>query len=108
MIRNIHIQLFIPMDDVYHGYYNTWYPVSEPFKWDFSFLRFPLLIKYKTPTRLQLSFGVGVFYSVLLNDKLTKDERNTAEKDNRNIYPRHARLGAISFRPIFPTRLPIT
>ena len=76
-----------PMDDAYHGYYNTWDPVSEPFKWDFSFLRFPLLINYKTPTRLQLSFGVGVFYSVLLNDKLTKDERNTAEKDNRNVYP---------------------
>jgi hypothetical protein len=76
-----------PMDDVYHGYSNTWYPVSEPYNFDFSFLRFPLLIKYKTPTRLQLGIGAGVFYSVLLNDKLAKAERNAAEKDNHNIYP---------------------
>ncbi|MDD2303475.1 MAG: porin family protein [Prolixibacteraceae bacterium] len=74
-------------DDVYHGYSNTWYPVYDPNKWDFSFLRFPLLIKYKTPTRLQLGIGGGVFYSVLLNDELTKEERNTVEKENRNIYP---------------------
>jgi len=80
-------QPVIPWDDVYYRYSNMYYPVSEPYKWDFSFLRFPLLIKYKTPTRLQLGIGAGVFYSVLLNDKLTKDERNTAEKDNRNIYP---------------------
>lgn len=76
-----------PMDYMLYGYSNTWYPVYEPSKWDFSFLRVPLLIKYKTPTRLQLSIGGGVFYSVLLNDELTKDERNTAEKEDRNIYP---------------------
>ena len=55
--------------------------------WDFSFLRFPLILKYKTPTRLQLGVGGGMFYSALLNDDLSDEERNTAKKEDHNIYP---------------------
>lgn len=76
-------------NDVMHSYSSSsiWQPVYEPEKFDFSFLRFPLLIKYKTPTRLQLGIGGGMFYSVLLNDNLTKTERDAAEKEDRRIYP---------------------
>jgi hypothetical protein len=62
-------------------------PVYEPSKWDFSFLRFPIILKYKTPTRLQLGVGGGVFYSVLMNDDITEAERKAAEKEDRRIYP---------------------
>ncbi len=54
---------------------------------DFSFLRFPLILKYNTPTRLKLGVGGGAFYSVLMNDDITKEERNKAEKEDRTIYP---------------------
>jgi len=64
---------------IYYNYYSH--------KYDFSFLRFPLFIKYKTPTRLQLGLGGGMFYSVLLNDDVTKTERDAAKKENRKIYP---------------------
>jgi opacity protein-like surface antigen len=76
-------------NDVIHSYSSSsiWQPVYEPNKFDFSFLRFPLLIKYKTPTRLQLGIGGGMFYSVLLNDDITKTERDAAEKEDRRIYP---------------------
>jgi hypothetical protein len=62
-------------------------PHNEQNKWDFSFLRFPLILKYKTPTRLQLGLGTGVFYSMLMNDDLTKEDRNNAEKDGQTVYP---------------------
>jgi len=76
-----------PMDYMLYGYSNSWYPVYEPSKWDFSFLRVPLLIKYKTPTRLQLAIGGGLYYSILLNDDLTNAERDAAKKEDRRIYP---------------------
>jgi hypothetical protein len=63
------------------------YPYYSENKFDYSFLRFPLLIKYKTPTRLQLGIGGGMFYSVLLNDDITKTERDAAKKEDRRIYP---------------------
>jgi hypothetical protein len=77
----------VDVDDGYYRYSNIWSPVYEPYKWDFSFLRFPLLFKYKTPTRLQLGIGGGMFYSVLMKDDLTKAERNVAKEEDRNIYP---------------------
>lgn len=75
--------------------FSSLYPYSEsinipyyvPNSWDFSFLRFPLILKYKTPTRLQLGIGGGMFYSVLMNDDLTKKERDAVEKEDHNIYP---------------------
>jgi opacity protein-like surface antigen len=75
-------------DDLIHNYIlnSIDYPYYQ-YKYDFSFLRFPLLIKYKTPTRLQLGLGVGMFYSVLLNDDLTKAERDAAKNEDRRIYP---------------------
>lgn len=63
------------------------YPYYSENKLDFSFLRFPLFVKYKTPTRLQLGLGGGMFYSVLLNDDVTKAERDAAKKEDRRIYP---------------------
>ena len=79
----------IPLDVYYSSLTSNdiWAPFPEINKWDFSFLRLPLLIRYSTPTRLQLGLGAGVFYSVLMNDDLSKEERNTAKKENRNIYP---------------------
>jgi len=76
-------------DDLIHYYSSStiWQPVYEPNKFDYSFLRFPLLIKYKTPTRLQLAIGGGLYYSILLNDDLTNAERDAAEKEDRRIYP---------------------
>ncbi len=44
----------------------VYYPPKQQ-SWDFTFLRLPFLIKYQTPTRLQLGLGVGAFYSFLLN-----------------------------------------
>jgi opacity protein-like surface antigen len=75
-------------DDLIHNYsspyiYNPYYQD----KYDFSFLRIPLLIKYKTPTRLQLAIGGGLYYSILLNDDLTNTERDAAKKEDRRIYP---------------------
>jgi len=79
----------IPLEVYYSSLTSNdiWVPFPETNKWDFSFLRLPLLIKYSTPTRLQLGLGAGVFYSVLMNDDFSKEERNTAKKENRNIYP---------------------
>jgi len=76
-------------NDLMHYYSSSsiWQPVYQPNKFDFSFLRFPLLIKYKTPTRLQLAIGGGLYYSILLNDDLTNAEREAAEKEDRRIYP---------------------
>jgi len=76
-------------NDVIHYYSSSsiWQPVYEPNKFDNSFLRFPLLIKYKTPTRLQLAIGGGLYYSILLDDDLTNAERDAAEKEDRRIYP---------------------
>jgi len=79
-------------------YYNDYYkpasstltitdPYPQKYDWNFSFLRVPLLIKYQTPTRLQFGVGGGLFYSFLLNDDLTKKEREAAKKEDRNIYP---------------------
>lgn len=62
-------------------------PVYQSGNVDFSFLRFPLVLKYKTPTRLQLGIGGGVFYALLMDDDLTKKERDVAEKADQNIYP---------------------
>ncbi len=76
-------------DDVIHSYSSStiWSPVYGQNKYDYSFLRFPLLMKYKTPTRLQLAIGGGLYYSILLNDDITKTERDAAKKDDRRIYP---------------------
>lgn len=76
-------------NDLTHNYTlnSIYYPYYYQNKYDFSFLRFPLFIKYKTPTRLQLSLGAGMFYSVLLNDDVTKAEKDAAEKEDRRIYP---------------------
>lgn len=75
-------------DDLIHNYSSQYiyYPYYQD-KYDFSFLRFPLFIKYKTPTKLQLGIGAGMFYSVLLNDDLTKAERDAAKKEDRRIFP---------------------
>ncbi len=62
-------------------------PVTEPDHWDFSWLRFPLQIRYDTPTRLQVGLCGGIFYSLLLNDDLSKKEREEAKDEGRTAYP---------------------
>lgn len=61
-----------------------YYAVSN---WDFSFLRFPLILKYQTPTRLQLGAGGGLFYSMLMNDDRTKAERKSGLESGHPVYP---------------------
>ena len=36
-------------------------------KWDFSFCRIPVYVKFTTPTRLQFELSAGVFFSFLVN-----------------------------------------
>ncbi|MGQ7869321.1 outer membrane beta-barrel protein [Sunxiuqinia sp. sy24] len=43
---------------------------------DYQFLRVPLMLKYKTPTRLELELGAGMFYSFLINDEFTGKDRD--------------------------------
>ncbi|MDP3914307.1 MAG: outer membrane beta-barrel protein [Bacteroidota bacterium] len=62
-------------------------PYYELSNWDFSFLRFPLILKYQTPTRLQLGAGGGLFYSVLMNDERTKAERKSGLESGHPVYP---------------------
>ncbi len=61
--------------------------IPSNMSWDFSFLRFPLQIKYHTPTRLQFGIAAGLFYSFLLNDDHTQEERDIANKGGGDIYP---------------------
>ncbi|WP_430973587.1 porin family protein [Sunxiuqinia rutila] len=44
--------------------------------WDYQFLRVPLMLKYKTSTRLELELGAGMFYSFLINDEFTGKDRD--------------------------------
>lgn len=77
-------------DDLIHN--NTLNSINYPYyyyqnKYDYSFLRFPIFIRYRTPTMLQLGLSGGIFYSVMLSDDLTNAERDAAEKEDRRIYP---------------------
>lgn len=78
--------IVIPLD-AYLSSCITYYPYPLPANWDFSFLRLPLVFKYKTPTRLQFELGGGAYYSFLMNDDLTKTERENAKKNNQKLYP---------------------
>jgi hypothetical protein len=62
-------------------------PYNQQSSWDFSFVRFPLLMKYYTPTRLRFGIGAGLYYSSLLNDDATKEERETANEEGWDIFP---------------------
>jgi opacity protein-like surface antigen len=42
------------------------HPVSWE-KWDFSFFRIPVYVKFTTPTRLQFELSAGVYFSFLVN-----------------------------------------
>lgn len=64
-----------------------YYPYTQSANWDFSFLRIPLILKYKTPTRLQFELGGGAYYAFLMNDEFTKAEREKAKENNQTLYP---------------------
>jgi len=76
---------------VTHNSMSSMSPITSPNinmdKMDFSYLRFPLIVKWETPTRLQLGIGGGVFYSVLMNDDFTREERDAAQTEGRGVYP---------------------
>jgi hypothetical protein len=52
----------------------------------FSFLRIPLLVKFKTPGRLSAEFGGGAYYAILINDEYRgkdKDIRTEEYQDEQ-------------------------
>ena len=75
----------IPLDYWSSSY--VYIPYQQPANWDFSFLRIPVIFKYKTPTRLQFELGGGLYYSFLMNDDITKTERENAKDNDQKIYP---------------------
>lgn len=48
---------------------------SPPTKWDYHFLRLPLMLEWKTPGRLSFGFGTGAYYSFLMNDEFTGKDK---------------------------------
>ena len=51
--------------------------------WDFSYLRFPVLFKFNTPTRLSFTFSIGMYYSKLIsNNYVAYNEYNNNKTPN--------------------------
>lgn len=60
----------------------------SPAKWDYHFLRVPLMLEWKTPGKLSFGFGAGVHYSFLLNDEFTgKDKDLHSEEFREENFP---------------------
>ena len=50
-------------------------PYSSNNNWEFSFIRIPLLFKFKTPGKLSFEFGTGPYYSFFVNNEFTGEDR---------------------------------
>ena len=59
----------------YHDYYSK-----------LNFLRFPLLLTFKTPGRVQTEFGAGLYYAILTNDEYRGKDASLFDKEYRNEY----------------------
>jgi len=67
---------------------------SSPAKWDYHFLRVPLMLEWKTPGRLSFGFGAGAHYSFLMNDEFTgKDKELHSEEYREENFPPSADWG---------------
>jgi len=57
----------------------------------FSFLRIPLLVKFKTTGRLSAEFGGGAYYAILTNDEFRGKDKDiqTEEYQNEQFPPMH-------------------
>ena len=61
---------------------------SSPTKWEYHFLRVPLMLEWKTPGRLSFGFGAGAHYSFLINDEFTgKDKELHSEEFREANFP---------------------
>ncbi len=65
---------------------NITYPVYRSFQGKFSFLRIPLLLKFKTPGRLNFEIGGGAYYAFLTNDEYRGKDRDLYTKEYRDEY----------------------
>ena len=63
---------------------NITYPVYRSFQGKFSFLRIPLLLKFKTPGRLNFEIGGGAYYAFLTNDEYRGKDRDYYTKEYRD------------------------
>jgi hypothetical protein len=59
------------------------YYVENP---NFSFLRIPLLVKFRTPGRVNFEIGGGAYYAFLTNDEFRGKERELYTKEYRDEY----------------------
>lgn len=50
----------------------------------FSFLRIPLLVKFKIPGRLSAEFGGGAYYAILTNDEFRGKDKDIHTEEYRN------------------------
>jgi hypothetical protein len=90
--------------NVYNNYYpdyyywlssSSYYPTSSTIaptyfhdESKFSFLRLPLLVKFKTQGRLSAEFGGGVYYAILTNDEFRrKDKDIRTEEFQKEQFP---------------------
>jgi hypothetical protein len=63
---------------------NLTYPVYRSFQGKYSFLRIPLLVKFKTPGRLNFEIGGGAYYAFLTNDEYRGKDRDLYTKEYRD------------------------
>jgi hypothetical protein len=76
----------------YYGYSSSsYYPVSSRIapnyfhnESKFSFLRFPLLAKFKTHGRLSTEFGGGAYFAVLTNDEYRGKDKDMRTEEYQN------------------------
>ena len=85
----------------YHNYYPDYYSLTSPtykpeFSYSsiappsynynestFSFLRIPLLVKFKTPGRFSTEFGGGAYYAILTNDEFRGKDKDIRTEEYR-------------------------
>ena len=78
-----------PFDDLTNSYYpdiiapDYYYYAND--SWNYTYLRVPLMAKYKTLTTLQFELGAGMFYSFLTNDELTGKDRDLWSDENELV-----------------------
>lgn len=83
-------------ETVSYVYYNDFYPTSSSYAGitapsysrletsKFSFLRLPLLLKFRTPGRVNFEVGGGPYYAWLVNDELRGKDRDVLRNDDGN------------------------
>lgn len=67
---------------------SSYYPPTIPTQSakNFSFLRIPLLIKYRTPGKINFEIGAGYYYGFLLNDEFRGKDKDRVDKELHDTY----------------------